>query len=101
MWKKENGNGRVEGKVISQGTLVVGESAILDAEIDAGTVVSGGTINGNIIATHKVHLLPSAVQTGYIRAPILIIEEGASFNGNCEMGKVGEPLEAAVKFRES
>jgi cytoskeletal protein CcmA (bactofilin family) len=81
-------DGKIEGEVITKGTLVVGETAIIDAEITAGTVVSGGRINGNITAATKVHLLSPAVHNGSIRTPVLIVEEGVKFNGNCEMGKL-------------
>lgn len=80
-------DGRVEGEIITKGTLVVGETAVIDAEITAGTVVSGGRINGNITASAKVHLMSPASLSGSIRTPVLIIEEGAKFNGNCDMGK--------------
>ena len=80
-------DGRIEGEVITKGTLVVGETAVIDAEITAGTVMSGGRINGNITASIKVHLLPEAVLSGSVRTPILIIDEGAKFNGNCDMSK--------------
>lgn len=88
-------DGRVEGEVITKGTLVVGETAQVDAEITAGTVVSGGRINGNITASTKVQLLSPAVLNGSIRTPVLIVEEGVKFNGNCDMGKQEGPAAAA------
>ncbi len=89
-------DGRVEGEIITKGTLVVGESAVIDAEITAGTVVSGGRINGNITASTKVHLMSPAALSGSIRTPVLIVEEGVKFNGNCDMGK-NEGLGGVVK----
>jgi len=53
--------------------------------------VSGGRVNGNITASTKVHLLSPAVLSGSIRTPVLIVEEGVKFNGNCEMGKAEGP----------
>jgi cytoskeletal protein CcmA (bactofilin family) len=89
-------DGKVEGEVITKGTLVVGETAVIDAEITAGTVVSGGRINGNITASTKVHLLSPAVLSGSIRTPVLIVEEGVKFNGNCEMGKAEGPISTGL-----
>lgn len=80
-------DGRVEGEIITEGTLIVGESAVIQAEISAGTLVSGGKITGNITALEKIHLLPTGVLDGSVKAPILIIEEGVRFNGNCQMAK--------------
>lgn len=97
-------DGRVEGEVITKGTLVVGESAVIHAEISAGTVVSGGRITGNITANEKVQLLAPAVLTGAVKTPLLVIEEGVRFNGSCEMGEPTEreePQPAVVMAHES
>jgi cytoskeletal protein CcmA (bactofilin family) len=53
-----------------------------------GTIISSGRIVGNINASQKVHILAPGVVQGNIRTPKLIIEEGVSFDGKCEM--VGE-----------
>ncbi len=97
-------DGRVEGEIITKGTLVVGESAVIHAEISAGTVVSGGRITGNITASEKVQLLAPAVLTGAVKTPLLVIEEGVRFNGSCEMGEPTEreePQPAAVMAHET
>ncbi len=82
-------DGRVEGEVITEGTLIVGETAVIQAEINAGTVISGGKITGNVSASEKIQLLPSAVHDGSLKSPIVIIEEGVRFNGSCQMGRQG------------
>ena len=97
-------DGRVEGEIITKGTLVVGESAVIHAEISANTIVSGGRITGNIMASEKVQLLAPTVLTGSVKTPLLIIEEGVRFNGSCEMGEPTrreEPQLAAVMTRGS
>ena len=82
-------DGHVEGEIITKGVLVVGESANIQAEISAATVISNGKIIGNITATERIQLLPTAVLEGSIKAPRLIIEEGVRFNGQCQMGSAG------------
>ena len=97
-------DGRVEGEIITKGTLVVGESAVIHAEISAGTVVSGGRITGNITASEKVQLLAPTVLTGAVKTPLLVIEEGVRFNGSCEMGEPTEreePQLATVMAHET
>ncbi|HEY5648431.1 MAG TPA: polymer-forming cytoskeletal protein [Nitrospiria bacterium] len=79
-------DGRVEGEIITEGTLIVGETASIQAEISAGTIISGGKIVGNITATEKIQLLPSAVLEGSMKSPVVAIEEGVRFNGSCQMG---------------
>jgi cytoskeletal protein CcmA (bactofilin family) len=78
-------DGHVEGEIITEGTLVVGEGAVIHAEISAGTIINGGKITGNVTALEKIQLLPTAVVDGSIKTPVLIIEEGVRFNGNCQM----------------
>ncbi len=80
-------DGKVEGEIITEGTLIVGESANIQANISAGAVISGGKIVGSIQASHKVHLLPKAVMIGSLNTPTLIIEEGVVFNGKADMSK--------------
>ena len=81
-------DGRIEGQIVTTGTLVVGEGGQIHADIQAGVVVCGGTIEGNIVARDRVQLLTPSVLTGTVRTPLLIIEEGAQFNGTCEMERV-------------
>lgn len=87
-------DGDVEGEIISSGTLVVGEDATINADINIGTIISSGRINGNIMAKERIHLIRPTILNGAIKAPILIIEEGVRFNGNCEMNSLGseDPL---------
>lgn len=85
-------DGKVEGEIITQGKLVVGETAVINAEISAGTVICGGKISGNIRAAERIHLLSKAVMTGSVNTPNLIIEEGVSFNGKCQMGQEEAPV---------
>src|SRR2546425_10344997 len=69
-------DGRLEGEIHTKGTLMVGEHAVIEGDISAGTIVSGGTINGNLTATERVQLLPSAVLNGDLKTPFLKVEEG-------------------------
>jgi len=85
-------DGRVEGEVITQGTLIIGESAEIHAEISAGTVISSGKVIGNITATEKTQLLPTAVLEGSVKTPVLIVEEGVTFNGQCAMNVTAKPV---------
>ena len=79
-------DGRLEGEVHTKGTLIVGEHAVIKGTITAGTLVTGGKINGNVTAAEKVQLLKPGVLIGDIRTPAITIEEGAHFHGTCDMG---------------
>src|SRR5438445_10489781 len=69
-------DGRLEGEIHTKGTLMVGEHAVIEGDISADVVVSGGHINGNFVASEKVQLLPSRVLTGDMKTPVLTVEEG-------------------------
>src|SRR2546429_5361409 len=63
-------DGMVSGAIYSKGTVILGEHAMIEGDISAGTIVSGGTINGNLTATQRVRLLPSAGPRGEPTAPL-------------------------------
>ena len=77
-------DGSVAGEIRSSGTIILGEHAAIEGDVSAGTIVSGGKITGNVLATGKVHLLPTAVLRGDVMAPLVQMDEGVSFHGNCE-----------------
>jgi cytoskeletal protein CcmA (bactofilin family) len=78
-------DGKVEGEVISKDTLIASDGAFLQGEISVGTIIVSGKIVGNINAGQKVHLLSPANVQGNIKTPMLIIEEGVTFDGKSEM----------------
>jgi cytoskeletal protein CcmA (bactofilin family) len=93
-------DGRIEGQVVSSGTLIVGEGGQVHADIQAGVVVCGGTIEGNIVAKDRVQLLAPSIFTGTVRTPLLIIEEGAQFNGTCEMERTSPATRTSATEEE-
>ena len=83
-------DGKLEGEIFTKDTLVIGESATVEAKVHAGQVVISGTVHGNITAEKKVELNSSARLFGNISTPSLSIAEGVVFEGNCSMGKKSE-----------
>jgi len=80
-------DGKLNGEIHTEGTLLVGQQAIITATISAGSVISKGQIVGDITATEKVLLLASANMDGSLCTPRLSIEDGVIFNGTIEMKK--------------
>jgi cytoskeletal protein CcmA (bactofilin family) len=78
-------DGRFNGEITSENTLIVGESGEIDAEIRSKNVVVSGTVNGNIIAEAKVVLHKSARINGDIQTPSIVVEEGAMITGKINM----------------
>ena len=83
-------DGRLEGEIHTKGTLVVGEHAVIEGDVSADVVISGGRVTGNIIAAEKVQLLATGIVIGTIKTPLLSIEEGVRFSGTCDAEGRGE-----------
>ena len=77
-------DGRLEGEIHAKGTVIIGEPAIIEGDVSADTVISGGRVTGNIVASKKVELLAPGSLIGTIKTPLLSLEEGVTFSGNCE-----------------
>jgi len=79
-------DGCVRGKLISEkGTLIVGEHASLDADIQVGVAIVRGKINGRMEASQRIEIHAPAQVNGDIFAPSVTIDTGVVFNGNCTM----------------
>jgi cytoskeletal protein CcmA (bactofilin family) len=78
-------DGQLRGRIVSENTLVVGESARVQADIDCGVVSIRGQVQGHVIGRQRIELLAGARVTGTLVSPKLVIEDGAFFQGDCAM----------------
>ena len=79
-------DGSVKGKLISpEGTLIVGENARLDAEINVGVAIVRGKVTGRVEAGQRIEIYAPAQVAGDISAPSIAIDSGVVFNGHCTM----------------
>jgi cytoskeletal protein CcmA (bactofilin family) len=81
-------DGRFTGEIFSEGTLSVGETAIIRSDIHVSHIIISGEIRGNIIADNRIEIHAPGKVFGNIQAPAVIIEEGVIFEGNCRMQKI-------------
>jgi cytoskeletal protein CcmA (bactofilin family) len=79
-------DGQVEGEIAAQDTLVVGESAILNAQISGSSIIITGKVTGDITARKRVEIRAPGKLFGNVTTPSLIIQEGVVFEGHCSMG---------------
>ncbi|MGI9034647.1 MAG: bactofilin family protein [Pyrinomonadaceae bacterium] len=87
-------DGHLTGRVTSEnGTLIIGSSGRVDANILVAAAIINGAVNGDVIALEKVELGRSARVVGNLQTPRLVIEDGAIFEGGCSMTKAKEALE--------
>jgi len=78
-------DGSFSGEISSDNTLIVGESGQIRAKIRSVRIVISGYVEGDIVATEQVVLHKSAVVSGDIQSPSLVMEEGAQLNGAVRM----------------
>jgi cytoskeletal protein CcmA (bactofilin family) len=74
-------DGHLEGEIVGEELLIIGEPAQVKAEIEVGTLVVSGRVQGAISARERVELLRPGRVTGTIRTPCLVVAEGAVFKG--------------------
>ena len=83
-------DGQIEGEIEAQETLIVGDSAVITAQITAGTVIVKGKVTGDIAARKRVELRAPGKLIGNITTPSLVIHEGVVFEGHCSMGSAAD-----------
>ena len=80
-------DGKIEGEVVSDGSLTIGENALIKGEVKTRSVIIFGKVEGNITVAERCELKSNAVLLGDIAAGTLAIEEGATFDGKSSVGK--------------
>ena len=78
-------NGQFEGTLDTKGNLSIGQKAQVKATIQGEAITIGGSVNGNVTATIRLELLPTARVTGKVSSPRLIMQDGAVLHGTLEM----------------
>jgi cytoskeletal protein CcmA (bactofilin family) len=94
-------DGRFKGEVFSDDVLVIGEGAIVEAEIDVGEIIVQGTVLGNIKAKRSIEVHAPGRVKGDIHTPSLQIDKGVMFEGRSFMeGTQPKPQAQIVQQRE-
>jgi cytoskeletal protein CcmA (bactofilin family) len=81
--------GTLEGEIMSEGLLIVGPTAKVNAKISTKKLISHGEITGDVTASEQVVLKATAVHTGNITTKNIIVESGSLFNGSISMKSSG------------
>jgi len=103
-------DGAVKGKIVSADVVLIGPSGTVDADIEAKETIIGGTVRGNVKAPDKIELQAKSQVEGDIITYSLVVEQGATFHGNCQMRKdqtrtaagthAQTPAQTPVAFKE-
>ncbi len=83
--------GRVEGQIHLTKTLNIEESGIVKANISVRNAIISGVMVGNIVATDSVEITEVGRMVGDIKAPRVIIVDGARYRGTIDMGDLEAP----------
>lgn len=83
--------GHVEGEIAAQDTLIIGESAVVNAQIVGTSIVLHGRVTGDITAKKRLEIRAPGRLVGNITTPSLVIHEGVVFEGQCAMGGTETP----------
>ena len=92
--------GSVNGNINCKGIITTAKGSIIKGHITTAYGDISGRIEGNIEAKHKISLSSSAVLNGDLKASILVIEEGACFNGLCGMNSVQSKNKKVANLNE-
>ena len=93
-------DGRFKGEILADGTLMVGEGAVLEADVQAPHLVVCGEVRGNLYAAEKLEIHPPGKVFGNIQAPAVVIDEGVVFEGSCRMQDLKSPIDKKPEPRE-
>ena len=93
-------DGKFEGRVTTEDTLIIGETGYLMAEITAGIVICMGRVEGTIVASKKVEIHATSKVLGNIKSPAIDIELGGILDGNCDMTGKETKIIPLVKTEE-
>jgi cytoskeletal protein CcmA (bactofilin family) len=94
-------DGRFEGQVITEDTLIVGETGRLIADVNAGTVVCKGKIEGTVVASNRVELHATGRIVGEVKSKSLQVEIGGVLDGRCDMSGEEKKIVALKKNEKS
>lgn len=92
-------DGRLDGSIRRADIVVVGTGATVNGDISAREVIVGGTVHGNITATTRIELQPSAVVSGDIDAGAIMIHEGCVVQGRLTVTAAATAKEKPVKVK--
>ena len=78
-------DGRFQGRIEGEGTLSIGPSARVEAEVNSTRVVVSGNLVGNVQASERIELKAPGKLKGNISSPLVVMDEGVLFEGHCSM----------------
>ena len=78
-------DGKMEGEIFHSGTLIIGETAVIKGKMEVNVLTLNGVVEGEVKAKERVEIHSKGKLYGTLSTPILVIQEGGIFEGNCKM----------------
>ncbi|MGH9377413.1 MAG: bactofilin family protein [Terriglobia bacterium] len=95
-------NSHFKGEISGEGTLLIAERGEVEAEITVKAVTVLGKVKGSIHASERLEIKERGVILGNIYTPVLLVEPGGYFDGECHMPtQVSEGSKAAAEQDKS
>ncbi len=85
-------NGKLEGKIRVDRKVIVNAGGEVEGDVQAKSVIIGGRVHGQVMATERAELLPTGRVQGNVHAPRIVMAEGAQIQGRVVM-----PSDAATR----
>jgi len=86
-------DGRFKGKILADGTLIVGDDAVVESDVQVSHLIVSGEVRGELLAVEKIEIHPPGKIFGNIQAPAVVMDEGVVFEGCCRMKEIKRPDE--------
>ncbi len=84
-------DGSFKGQIEGDGFLLIGPAARIEGDIFATDVVISGEVTGQVVASRRLEMKAPGKLVGDISAPLVVMDEGVSFEGHCTMASPGQP----------
>ncbi len=91
--------GTVRGNVNLSADLRVGTKGRVEATVHARSITIEGRVEGDVSADERVELVSGSSVDGNIKAPKIVVAEGARFRGSVDMGSTRPHEDSATKAR--
>lgn len=85
--------GTIMGDILDAGSVIVGESGVVNGNVTTKSLTNFGYINGNVSATDSIEIKNSGKISGCLNTRTLAVERGAVYQGKIVMGKVSVDAE--------
>lgn len=94
-------DGEMEGDVVTQGDIVIGESGRVSLELKARNVAVAGRFEGSLEAEGKLEIRSTGIVIGSVKTNGLLVDDGAVFSGNIEMKRKDQVVKPVFKSESS